>query len=267
MSHPRQDLWRLTGCGSVGSAFAAGHLEICLCVGALADFMKSNPTGKKVCDRLGEDKAHDYFSNLVSRSLLNFRIRAIPNLARPLQIQNQNNSKRCQYPAHASPMCSIGSPCSFTCKNGYTAFPNQSPTQCKCNPPLTECNGVCGSFPRGCGSKGFSRRKNDIPACSSGKTMCGSPNGGKGFDCVNTIGDSESCKWFVLRMRIAMLRTRFLGGGCMVASPFGNNVADGKNCRNIPHVKDVDCNDGSCVVTSCKDGYEPSSTKDGCVSR
>ena len=193
MSHPRHDLWRLTGCDSIGHPFSAGHLQICLCVAALADFMKSNPTGKKVCDRLGEDKAHDYFSNLVSRFLFEFRIRAIPNLARPLQIQNQGNSKRCQYPAHSSPMCSIGSPCSFTCKDGYSAFPSKNPTQCKCSPPLTECNGVCGSFPRGCGSKGFSRRKDDVPTCSAGKTMCGSPSG-KGFDCVNTIGDKESCK-------------------------------------------------------------------------
>ena len=117
-----------------------------------------------------------------------------PNLVCPSQIQNQGNSKRCQYPAHAHAMCSIGNPCSFTCQDGYTASPSQKPTQCVCKPPYTECNGVCGSFPRGCGSKGFSRRKNDVPTCSAGKTLCGSPNGGKGFDCVDTIGDSESCE-------------------------------------------------------------------------
>ena len=67
MSHPCHDLWRLTGCVSVGQVFGAGHLELCLCLSVIADFMQSNPTGKKVCDQLGEDKAHDYFSNLVSR--------------------------------------------------------------------------------------------------------------------------------------------------------------------------------------------------------
>lgn len=51
----------------------------------------------------------------------------------------------------------------------------------------------------------------------------------------------------------------------MVASPFGGNVADGRNCRGIPHMKDVDCKGGSCVVISCKDGFKPSPTKDSCV--
>lgn len=51
----------------------------------------------------------------------------------------------------------------------------------------------------------------------------------------------------------------------MFASPFGNNVADGTNCRTIPNHKEVECNDGTCVVTSCQDGYEPSSTGDSCI--
>lgn len=50
----------------------------------------------------------------------------------------------------------------------------------------------------------------------------------------------------------------------MVASPFGNNVADGKNCKSIPNVDKVQC-DGSCKVLSCKNGYEVSRSHDKCV--
>ena len=62
-----------------------------------------------------------------------------------------------------------------------------------------------------------------------------------------------------------MLRAKLLGGGCTVASPFGNNVADGTNCKALPNVKDAGCDHGSCVVRSCKDGFNVSKTGDSCV--
>lgn len=62
-----------------------------------------------------------------------------------------------------------------------------------------------------------------------------------------------------------MLRENLLGGGCTVASPFGNNVADGTNCKALPNVKDADCDRGSCLVSSCEDGFTVSTTRDSCV--
>lgn len=58
---------------------------------------------------------------------------------------------------------------------------------------------------------------------------------------------------------------RTVGGGCTVASPFGNNVADGKNCKAIPNVDQVLCDGGTCKVLSCKDGFYVSPTHSSCV--
>ena len=55
------------------------------------------------------------------------------------------------------------------------------------------------------------------------------------------------------------------GGGCTVASPLGNNVADGKNCKTIPNVVEVECDIGTCKVISCKKDYLVSSSQDSCV--
>ena len=159
------------------------------------------------------------------------------------------------------------SPCSFTCADGYTPSPSTNPTNCVCKAPYTECNGVCGQFPHGCGSQGLSRRKRDQSTCPAGKTMCGVPNGGKGYDCVDIKTDSESCKCFRSGRACILCGTEdmSLGGGCTVASPFGNNVADGKNCKSIPHVDKVQCDNGSCLVLSCKDGYNVSRSYDSCI--
>jgi hypothetical protein len=55
------------------------------------------------------------------------------------------------------------------------------------------------------------------------------------------------------------------GGGCTVASPFGGNVADGKNCRGILNVGDALCDNGACKILSCKSGFKISTSGDGCV--
>ena len=57
--------------------------------------------------------------------------------------------------------------------------------------------------------------------------------------------------------------TGTIGGGCTVAH--GNSGANGKNCKDIPHVKDVECNGGVCKVISCKDNFKPSPALDACV--
>ena len=55
------------------------------------------------------------------------------------------------------------------------------------------------------------------------------------------------------------------GGGCTVPPPFGGKAPKGKNCRGIPHVKEVTCKNGVCVVLSCEDGFSVSPTKDSCT--
>ena len=54
-----------------------------------------------------------------------------------------------------------------------------------------------------------------------------------------------------------------LGGGCAV--PLTLTQARGVDCTNIPHVADVACTGGSCVVRDCDRGYTPSFDKTYCV--
>jgi len=203
----------------------AGHINICLCISVLHNFLDSHPVAKKVINGVGRDKACDYFTDLVN---------------------NQDSKRECHYPAHAVPFCNIKSPCDFTCDKGYTSSPSTNPTACVCNPPSIVSNGVCGTSPRGAASQ-VPTRKRYYPTCETGKTMCGVPNGGKGYDCVDINTNVESC------------------GGCVVASPFGNNVADGKNCKTIPNVDEAVCDAGTCKVVSCKNGLNVSNSHDSCV--
>ena len=80
-----------------------------------------------------------------------------------------------------------------------------------------------------------------------------------------SIPTLRAVSYFALAVPIAMLRTGNIGGGCTVASPFGNNVADGKNCKSIPDVDQVLCNGGTCKILSCKQGFKVSSFGDACV--
>lgn len=58
-----------------------------------------------------------------------------------------------------------------------------------------------------------------------------------------------------------------VGGGCTVGSPLGDNVANGKNCKALPNVDQVSCDNGACTVISCKGDFDVSPQKDGCVQR
>ncbi|KAF9652487.1 hypothetical protein BDM02DRAFT_3075260, partial [Thelephora ganbajun] len=211
---------------SLGHNIITGHLNLCLCLSVLPGFLDSHPMARKVIDGIGRDRARDYFAGL---------------------IRSQKDKQECHYPRHARPFCSIQRPCDFTCEKGYAPSPSTNPTECICHSPYSECNGVCGYFPHGCSSQGFSKDRRDQPTCPAGKTMCGVPNGGEGHDCVDTKIDVESC------------------GGCTVASPFGNNVADGKNCKAIPNVEGVSCHQGTCKILSCKNGFKVSRSHDSCV--
>jgi len=209
-----------------GQNLLLAKIEICLCLSLLPDFLSNHPVARQVVDKCGQDDARDYFTNV---------------------IQGQKGKQECHFPNNAVSACSTDCPCDFTCQSGYSRYPDTNPTDCVCNPPYSECNGVCGHFPRGCSSQGMSSRRRDQSTCPAGKTMCGVPNGGKGHDCVDTKTDRESC------------------GGCTVPSPFGNNGASGKNCKTIPNVDKVLCDNGTCKVLSCKNGFKVSRSNDSCI--
>jgi len=209
-----------------GKPLVAGHVELCLCVSVLPDFIRSNSVGQNVVRYLGEAPAQDFFTNLIN---------------------SQPNKQQCHYPDHCEPICDWEKPCHFHCKDGFVPDDEEHPTKCICPPPNTVCNGQCGSFPNGCGSQTPKRKR--APSCSSGRTLCGVPGGskGKGYDCVDTKSDLESC------------------GGCVVKNSFGIETPAGKDCSAIAHVDRVKCKSSSCHVSSCKEGYTPSKTHDSCV--
>ena len=111
-------------------------------------------------------------------------------------MNNATNKQQCTYPPHAQakPTCDKSDPCgSFECTDGF----KKSGDQCVCEAPSTECNGHCGSFPNGCGSSTPKRRASKrTPFCENGKTLCGIPGGsnGKGYDCIDTQTDLETCE-------------------------------------------------------------------------
>ena len=69
----------------------------------------------------------------------------------------------------------------------------------------------------------------------------------------------------LLQSRERCVEGEVAGGGCTVASPFGGNVADGKNCWGILNVGDVLCDNGACKIISCKSGFKISTSGDSCV--
>ncbi|EPQ51225.1 hypothetical protein GLOTRDRAFT_22182, partial [Gloeophyllum trabeum ATCC 11539] len=213
-----------------GHPLIAGHLDLCLCVSLLPDFVKENPVAKTAALLLNETRVTDIVEDLIHK---------------------QSSKKQCKYPVHAKGICSTSDVCRFECQDGYTAFTpsgSSSPTSCTCAAPNTECNGKCGLFPNGCGSQA-AHKKRTTPKCDADKRLCGVPGGsnGKGWECVDTKSDLESC------------------GGCMVPSPFSLNVTMGVDCSAIPNVSYVSCNVGKCQVKSCNDGFVPSPTGDSCV--
>ncbi|KAJ6491581.1 hypothetical protein DFH09DRAFT_369792 [Mycena vulgaris] len=147
---------------------------------------------------------------------------------------------QCHYPLHSVPLCKSGSPCFFTCKDGYSAYPSGAyPTQCVCAAPYTECNGKCGTY-HGCPSTYLAKR--DIRSsqrCHMGLTACGVPGrGANSWECIDTQSDLESC------------------GGCSYSDLFSGSEATGKDCTAIRGVSDVSCISGQCVVHKCMPGYE-----------
>ncbi|KAJ7302353.1 hypothetical protein DFH08DRAFT_945690 [Mycena albidolilacea] len=162
-----------------------------------------------------------------------------------LMVNNCAGSSQCHYPSHSVPSCKSGSPCYFTCTDGYSAYPSGAyPTQCVCSYPYTECNGKCGTF-RGCPSTYYAKRE-IVGKCSEGYTACGVPGAGaKSWDCIDTQTDLESC------------------GGCPY-SDLSYPSPLGKDCTLISGVSDVACVKGHCVVHKCISGYDLKGTS-GCI--
>ncbi|KAI0371128.1 hypothetical protein BV20DRAFT_965798 [Pilatotrama ljubarskyi] len=100
------------------------------------------------------------------------------------------------------------------------------------------------------------RRAPKRRACASGHESC--PVYGstlrhrgylKGYECVDVRNDLESC------------------GGCVANdSPFGERTqAGGRDCSAIPHVDEVECSKGVCVIGKCSRGYVLSDNGENCV--
>ncbi|KAK7680588.1 hypothetical protein QCA50_016370 [Cerrena zonata] len=155
----------------------------------------------------------------------------------------------CDYPEHAQPVCTNTNACAFTCGDGFQIDGNTG--QCSCPLPNIECNGVCGTFDAGCPSSQpeLPVRKRSI-LCEGGMTACGIDGWSRrpahqAWECLDTQSDLESC------------------GGC--AFPLALTSPRGVDCTSIPHVADVSCAGGSCVVHDCDHGYTPSHDKTYCV--
>ncbi|EED80966.1 predicted protein [Postia placenta Mad-698-R] len=212
-----------------------GHIDTCLCLSLLPDFLQADATAKAAVTLAGVD-------------VVTAQLEAL--------INDAGNSESCSYPPHASPVCSSDNVCGFTCTDGYTPWtpPGASrPTECVCDMPAIECNGVCGAFKNGCGSAVPVplRRRADPPLCKGGHKACGIPKESKGrsWECTDTMSKPDSC------------------GGCMVPSPFTPyEPAAGIDCTVIENAINPTCEQGRCVITACASGYIPSPKGDACAA-
>ncbi|KAJ6510569.1 hypothetical protein C8R45DRAFT_814680 [Mycena sanguinolenta] len=196
-----------------------GIIKACLCISAIPQYIAENELTLGVIALFGRDALIAELTSMVNGCA---------------------GHAQCYYPLNSVPSCQSGSPCYFTCTNGYSAYPSGShPTQCVCSSPHTECNGKCGTF-QGCPSTYYAKR--DLAGgekCSKGHTACPIPGrGAKSWECIDTQTELESC------------------GGC-VYSDFSTSLLGlaGTDCTAIPGVSDVSCVNGRCVVRKCVSGY------------
>ncbi|KAL1744486.1 hypothetical protein HDZ31DRAFT_38574 [Schizophyllum fasciatum] len=183
------------------------------------------------------------------------------------QITTQGTT--CTYPDNSTPVCSPDNACAFTCPDGVETNAdgtscnvctdtdltfNPTTLACECPAPQVTCNGQC--FPEGttCPSPapGGTRRRAVVPrkrkvspSCEEGEDLCGISGVRWASECVNTASNVESC------------------GGCMVPSPLTlqssrRGFDQGVDCTQIANVEKAACEDGACVVVSCKAGFKPS---------
>jgi len=220
-----------------------GCLDICLCLSALPVVVETNDQLRLL--------ANTYGNNVVIQDLATL-------------INNAPNRQNCRYPQYSQPVCSTDNPCDFNCEYPYVP----KGQKCVCEYPYTLCNGVCGNFKQGCGSAvpqphqrsinpnlkarshGIATYEDALATCGEGEEVCGVYQGSAGFECLNTDITLESC------------------GGCMAPNPFlrtSEQGSEGVDCTTLPHVQDVRCSAGHCLVKRCDDGFVPSSNRRGCV--
>ncbi|KAH9052847.1 hypothetical protein EDB87DRAFT_1569892 [Lactarius vividus] len=180
-----------------------------------------------------------------------------------LLINSAQSRENCYYPDNSHPACTPDNPCAFDCESPFVPRGNK----CACPPPYRLCNGVCGMFTHGCGSAaahpykrlspdlrtrshGIFTHEDALATCDRGERVCGVYQGSAAFECLNTDISLESC------------------GGCMAPNPFlfmSEQGPEGVDCTNIPHVRDIRCSHGRCVVERCEEGFFPSSDRSACI--
>lgn len=224
--------------GGLPDPVTVGLIDACLCETSISNFLATSIVAEAAVTLVGAAQVSATVQSL---------------------IEDSPSKEVCQYPAHASPVCTSQNLCHFTCSDGYTPstpLGQTSPTDCECIAPYSVCNGQCGNFPNGCPSqvplvKVTKKRRSMSSLCDAGLEVCGAPGsayGGRGWECVDTTSDLESC------------------GGCTVAAPFAlGDPLRGTDCSAIPHVNEVECRKGQCFISSCLSGFSLSTSNTSCV--
>lgn len=96
----------------------------------------------------------------------------------------------------------------------------------KCDNGYVKCGNKC-QRGHNCPSKGHWKAREFVLACTRGTVQCSTPNGG--YECLDTQSDLEAC------------------GGC----PGSDSSVD---CSAMPNVRNVQCVDGQCQISSCLRG-------------
>ncbi|EDR10188.1 uncharacterized protein LACBIDRAFT_318325 [Laccaria bicolor S238N-H82] len=214
------------------------NVKLCVCLKDLDLYLDTNVDIAALVDLLGKDQVAAIITALINSS---------------------PEARQCNLPPHSHRTCNSYDPCDFKCEKNYVRQGNN----CVCAYPHTTCNGVCGTFPRGCGSAvphHLKPRNSPIVTiaqakahCKSHETVCGLPGreGTLDFDCIDIRNDPNSC------------------GGCMAPHPFPEThpslLPSGKDCSRIPNAKAVACASEECVVKRCKDGWVTNPSQDTCV--
>lgn len=204
-----------------------GLITACLCLPDVIPFIATDPTALAAATKFGRDVVATYVTNMIKQG---------------------EGSEQCHYPLHSVPVCTTGNPCGFTCKDGYTAYPPEKPTECICGEPHQECNGKCGNY-SSC-SSAYAKREahygGNKRACPPGFTACGIlGRNARTWECINTQHELESC------------------GGCSI--PLTIPSPEGQDCTNILGVSDVSCVNGRCAVHRCMPGYVIDVTGSTCI--
>ncbi|KAJ7152995.1 hypothetical protein C8R46DRAFT_912829 [Mycena filopes] len=206
----------------IGLPVSIGLIQECLCISTIPQYVSSNLLVLGAVALFGKAAVIAELTTMVN---------------------NCGSRTQCNYPAHSFPSCKSGSPCYYTCKDGYTAYPAGAyPTQCVCAYPYTECNGKCGTY-QGCPSTYLARRDGH-KRCHKGFTACNVPGRSDNtWECIDTQNDLESC------------------GGCA----YDLGASSGADCTAIAGVSDVSCIKGECVVHKCMFGYDLDDKHSQCI--